>query len=418
MLTAMEFAVANKQPLIIVFNLVNSFLEAGSRQFRFMLKGLEEVYNTASEYNILFHLTEGEPTERIPLFIKEVSASILFTDFDPLKIKNKWLKEVMDKINIPLWQTDAHNIIPAFVVSEKQEFSAMHFRKKINLLLNEYTEEYPGIMKMEKTGLNRSPSPDFNRLISKYANPPYEVDWIIPGQHAAYRALKDFLLSGIYNYEKRNNPNSNAVSGLSPYLHFGHLSAQRIMLNLQKMELKSNSENSFIDELIVRKELSDNYCLYNKDYDNYNGLPRWGKETLEQHRHDEREFLYTSEQFEKGLTHDDLWNASQMEMVNRGKMHGYMRMYWCKKILEWTHSPAEAQKTAIYLNDKYELDGRDPNGYAGIAWSVGGLHDRPFAERPVYGRIRYMNYNGCRRKFDTEKYIAAQLEQNGLNKLK
>ena len=157
--------------------------------------------------------------------------------------------------------------------------------------------------------------------------------------------------------------------------------------------------------MVVRRELSDNYCFYNADYDNFEGFHTWAKQSLAEHFEDKREYLYSQTHFENAETHDPLWNAAQMEMAATGKMHGFMRMYWAKKILEWTSSPMEAQATAIYLNDKYSLDGRDPNGYTGIAWSIGGVHDRAWTERPVYGKIRYMNYNGCKRKFDVEKYI-------------
>ena len=155
--------------------------------------------------------------------------------------------------------------------------------------------------------------------------------------------------------------------------------------------------------MIIRRELSDNFCFYNPYYDQFEGFPAWAKKTLNEHRRDPREYLYNQEQFENGQTHDPLWNAAQMEMVRKGKMHGYLRMYWAKKILEWTPSPEEAQRIAIYLNDRYELDGRDPNGYTGIAWSIGGVHDRAWGERPVFGKIRYMSYNGAKSKFDVEK---------------
>ena len=130
-----------------------------------------------------------------------------------------------------------------------------------------------------------------------------------------------------------------------------------------------------------------------------------GKNNFADHRNDKRDFLYNLDAFENSDTHDDLWNAAQNQMKLNGKMHGYMRMYWAKKILEWTKSPEEAFQIAIELNDRYELDGRDPNGYTGVAWSIGGIHDRPWFERPVFGKIRYMNYNGCKRKFDVKKYI-------------
>jgi deoxyribodipyrimidine photo-lyase len=164
-------------------------------------------------------------------------------------------------------------------------------------------------------------------------------------------------------------------------------------------------KEAFLEELTVRRELADNFCNYNPSYDQCDAFPDWAKKTLDEHRKDRREFIYSREELENGLTHDQLWNAAQLELVKRGKMHGYMRMYWGKKILEWTRSPEEALKYAIYLNDRYELDGRDPNGYAGIAWSLGGVHDRAWNERPVFGKIRYMSYNGCKSKFNVNKYI-------------
>jgi deoxyribodipyrimidine photo-lyase len=194
-------------------------------------------------------------------------------------------------------------------------------------------------------------------------------------------------------------------SNLSPYLHFGQISAQRIALEVHKSDVPYRDREAFLEELIVRRELSDNYCLYNSDYDRVSGFPRWARESLQKHGKDRREYLYSTETFEQALTHDALWNAAQKEMVCRGKMHGYMRMYWAKKILEWSASPEMALETAIYLNDRYELDGRDPNGYAGIAWSIGGVHDRAWNERPVFGKVRYMSYNGCRGKFDINAYI-------------
>ena len=197
--------------------------------------------------------------------------------------------------------------------------------------------------------------------------------------------------------DKWKDKNKYIQSGLSALLHFGHISAQRVAM-------ESKNED-FLEQLIVRRELADNYCYYCKDYDNFNGFWDWAKKTLDEHRKDKREFVYTKIQFEEAKTHDQFWNACQMQMVKTGKMDGYMRMYWAKKILEWTDSPEVAQEIAIYLNDKYELDGRDSNGYTGIAWSIGGVHDRAWGERNVFGKIRYMNLNGCKRKFNVVEYI-------------
>ncbi len=207
-----------------------------------------------------------------------------------------------------------------------------------------------------------------------------------------------------YN-ERRNDPTLDGQSDLSPYLHFGQVSAQKLAWEVRRRALDTPSGDAFLEELIVRRELSDNFCLYNEKYDSFEGFPAWAQKSLNAHRGDKREFLYSPKQFENAATHDELWNACQREMVQRGKMHGYMRMYWAKKILEWSASPEEALATAIDLNDRYELDGRDPNGYAGVAWSIGGVHDRAWFERPVYGQIRYMNANGCKAKFDVASYL-------------
>jgi deoxyribodipyrimidine photo-lyase len=235
-----------------------------------------------------------------------------------------------------------------------------------------------------------------------------EVDWITPGENAAHTALKKFLHTRLKGYdENRNDPNLDGQSGLSPYLHFGQLSAQRVALEVSKYRSEYRKDvDAFLEELTIRRELSDNFCYYNLNYDSFEGFPAWAQKTLNEHRKDAREFIYTKKDFELARTHDELWNASQRQLVKTGKMHGYMRMYWAKKILEWTASPEEALKIAIYLNDKYELDGRDPNGYVGIAWSIGGVHDRAWFDRPIFGKIRFMNSKGCANKFKVKEYIS------------
>lgn len=229
---------------------------------------------------------------------------------------------------------------------------------------------------------------------------------VLPGAKAARKTLQEFLESCLSRYpEASRDPNLNALSGLSPYLHFGHISAQRIALETRKARAGEDFQDAFLEELIVRRELADNYCFYNDHYDSFEGFPDWAKKTLTVHRKDKREYIYSREEFERALTHDDLWNAAQREMMGEGKMHSYLRMYWAKKILEWTESLEKAQEIGIYLNDRYELDGRDPNGYTGIAWSLGGVHDRAWKERPIFGKIRFMSYKGCASKFDIQAYI-------------
>ncbi len=408
LLFAQEMAINQGRPLAVIFCLVPEFLNATIRQYSFMIKGLQEVEENLRRKNIPFFLLKGNICEQIPEFIKRHKIGILVSDFNPLRITKEWKESISKNIDIPFYEVDTHNIIPCWLASNKQEYGARTLRPKIHLLLPDFLKDYPQLKRhpyswegnIEKIYWEES----LNTLNIDRAVP--SVEWIRPGERAAFNALKKFINYKLNYYsEQRNNPNIDGQSDLSPYIHFGHISSQRIALEVLKSPAENNSKRTFLEELIVRKELSDNFCFYNKNYDNFDGFPEWAKKTLNEHRKDKRVYLYTLEQFENGLTHDALWNAAQMEMVKKGKMHGYLRMYWAKKILEWTEFPEKAMEYAIYLNDKYELDGRDTNGYTGIAWSIGGVHDRAWNERPVFGKIRYMSYSGCRAKFDVKKYI-------------
>jgi len=408
LLYAQQLALDKRESFAVVFNLVPDFLEATIRQYGFMLKGLQEVEKNLLQMNIPFFLREGKPTDTIPLFLSRVKPSVLVTDFDPLKIKRHWKKEILNKIDISFLEVDAHNIVPCRTASHNIEFAARTFRPRIHKHLPEFLEEFTPVKKMKKNLSFTSDKTDWDRVKKslKINQMVKELNWIKPGEKAAAKALSEFLENRLDFYaEKRNDPNENAQSNLSPYLHFGQISAQRIALILEQFYQSHPSTESFLEELIVRKELSDNYCFFNKNYDSFNGFHDWAKETLNKHRKDKREFVYSPDDFETADTHEDLWNAAQRELITTGKMHGYMRMYWAKKILEWSKSPEEALRISLYLNDKYELDGRDPNGYVGCAWSIGGVHDRAWTERPVYGKIRYMNRNGAARKFDVDAYI-------------
>jgi deoxyribodipyrimidine photo-lyase len=405
---AQKLAVEMKKPLAVVFNLIPDFLEATIRQYGFMLKGLKEVEAELARYNIPFFLLEEKPEVEIPKFINKYKSSVLVSDFDPLRIKRIWKREVAKKIEIPFYEVDAHNIVPCLIASSKLEFAAYTIRPKIHKLLLEFLNDYPRLKKMQKADTLTPDRINWDKVIEslKINREVKEVNWIKPGETAAANALKDFLQNKFERYaDDRNDPNKNALSNLSPYLHFGQISAQRVALTVQQFYQKNPSADAFLEELIVRRELSDNFCYFNPKYDSFDGFHNWAKETLNQHRKDKREFVYSLEEFEEAKTHEDLWNAAQKELIITGKMHGYMRMYWAKKILEWSKSPEEALRIAIYLNDKYELDGRDPNGYVGCAWSIAGVHDRAWAERPIYGKIRYMNRNGAARKFDINSYI-------------
>lgn len=411
LLVAQASALKLKQPLVVVFCLQDKFLGSGIRQFDFMLRGLEQVAIELKRYNIHFVLLRGKPDVEISKLIEKVKAGCIISDFSPLKISKKWHYQLLKDIRIPLWQVDSHNIVPVWETSNKQEYSARTIRPKINNRLGEFLTEYPKISKHPYSiGLPNGFSAEsliselsLNKSVSK-------LNWIIPGEREAMNVLEDFINSKLKYYsDLKNDPTKDTVSNLSPYLHFGQMSAQRIALEINASPLQEDGE-SFLEELIVRKELADNYCHYNSNYDNFAGFPVWAQKTLNEHRLDKREFIYELEQLERAETHDEVWNASQIEMVTMGKMHGYMRMYWAKKILEWTKSPEEAQEIAIYLNDKYELDGRDPNGYVGVAWSIGGLHDRPWFPRNVFGVVRYMSRNGIEKKFPIQEYVSKYLK--------
>ncbi len=408
LLYARELAAKAKAPLAVAFNLVPRFLGATMRQYAFMLKGLKEVEAALANKGAAFFLLTGEPGETLPRFVKNHRISAVVTDFDPLRIKRAWKDDVAGNLAVPLYEVDAHNIVPCRFVSDKQEFGAYTLRPKIRRLLPEFMTEFPRLRR-HAYGWPGSVEPvDWDRALRgvKADRSVAEVDGIKPGEKAGMTALRRFVRERLDRYSlESNDPNKEAQSGLSPYLHFGQLSAQRVALEVHAADAGEEAKAAFLEQLIVRRELSDNYCQYNPEYDSFDGMHRWAKETLDSHRDDPREYVYTADAFEEARTHDPLWNAAQTEMVKTGRMHGYMRMYWAKKILEWSASPEEAFAIAIYLNDRYELDGRDPNGYTGIAWSIGGLHDRPWRERPIFGKIRYMSYNGCRSKFDVDAYI-------------
>ncbi|GMI08731.1 hypothetical protein TrRE_jg6500, partial [Triparma retinervis] len=238
-------------------------------------------------------------------------------------------------------------------------------------------------------------------------------DTFKPGKSAGMSVFSTFCSDRLKNYaEDRNDPNLNVQSDMSPYIRFGQVGFQRLALDIRSLNKHGSGTAAFIEEGCVRRELADNYCLYNSNYDNLNGAAEWARLSLELHSGDEREHLYTRGQLEESSTHDDLWNAAQIQLVSSGKMQGFLRMYWAKKILEWSPSPAEALEWGLYLNDKYSMDGSCPNGYVGLAWSVMGVHDMGWKEREVFGKIRFMNYNGCLRKFKvgefTKKYPRAR----------
>ncbi len=409
LLWAQALALEQQAPLAVAFTLVPQFLGATFRQYDFMLQGLRETAQVLEQHRLPFFLLPGAPQEVLPAFLAEQGAGALVCDFDPLRLKRQWQAQVKEKITIPFWQVDAHNIIPCWLASPKQEFAAYTLRPKMHRQLPEFLTDLPPLQEHPVSWPTAPPVIDWGQALAGSGADPRvaPVTWCRSGPHAAWECLQTFLQQRLARYHlDRNDPTLRGLSDLSPYLHFGQIGAQRVAWEVRQAEAPAEAKQAFLEELIVRRELADNFCYYNPDYDRVSGFPDWARQTLDQHRQDRREYIYSLAEWEAARTHDDLWNAAQLEMVRRGKMHGYLRMYWAKKILEWSATPEEALATAIYLNDRYQLDGRDPNGYTGVAWSIGGVHDRPWGERPVFGKIRYMSRAGCQRKFKVDQYIA------------
>jgi deoxyribodipyrimidine photo-lyase len=407
LLWAQQEAIIRKKGLIVVFCLVADYPGATLSHYSFMLKGLFGVKEELNRLNITFIILEQSPEAILPLFLQQIDAHSLVCDFDPLKIKQRWKEQVLARLKIPFSEVDTHNVIPAWTVSNKKEYAAYTLRPKIKRLLDVYLTDIPAI--------EQHPFDCPVVSAERYAVRPAESifdqiagreNWLPAGETAAIQAAISFLHSKLQNYpHTRNDPSIDGQSGLSAYLHFGQLAPQRLAWMVRRSEVSQEAKDMFLEELIVRRELADNFCLYEPFYDLFAGFPEWARKTLEQHRGDKREYVYSLADLEESGTHEPLWNACQCDLVRTGKLHGYLRMYWAKKILEWTCDPETALDYAITLNDRYSLDGRDPNGYTGIAWSLGGVHDRAWRERAVFGKVRYMNEAGCRRKFDVDGYI-------------
>lgn len=407
-------------PLAVVWCLTNSFLGATIRQYGFLLRGMEETQRHLAAAGIPLVVLRGNPPEEVVGYARAVHAALMVTDFDVLRLKRAWLASAARGLAgvCPLHEVDGRNVVPCRVASPKREYAARTLRPKIHRLLPEFLTPIPPLplappvpWPLPVPGVDWASLRDnlaVDRTVAEVGPLPGIPD-ITPGEDAARVALDDFIHARLHRYHLRNDPNAGGVSGLSPYLHFGMLSAQRAALAAQTspdgVAAPDDCRASFLEELIVRRELADNFCLHAQDYDAVTCFPDWARATLDKHRSDPRPDLYGEAQLDAARTADPLWNAAQTEMVVTGRMHGYLRMYWAKQILLWSPTPEDAERTAVALNDRYFLDGRDSNGYTGIAWSMGGVHDRPWGERPVQGTIRSMTYNGARSKFDVGAYI-------------
>ncbi len=410
---AIEIANALRLPVVVFFGLHPHYPNANERHYQFLVEGLQETRERCQKRNVAFAL-RPYPNHDLIKFCDEVKPALVIGDENPMREPESWRRSATEKLRVPFWTIDADVIVPTKLF-EKEEYAARTIRPKIHRVWDEYLKPLA------------NPVAEVSWLDSKEQLPPQELIDVtatlaaLPlnrsaapvksfrgGTAAGLQTLQSFIDERLAHYDTaRNLPHLRGTSDMSPYLHFGHVGPHTIALAVRESNAPSSAKDAFIEEMIVRREIAINYVARNAQYDTLAGCHAWARKSLDEHRDDPREHLYSLKQFEQAETHDPLWNAAQLEMVKRGKMHGYLRMYWAKKILEWTPSPEDAFAIAVELNDRYELDGRDPNGYTGIAWAIGAKHDRPWAPaRKIFGMIRFMAASGCARKFDVNAYIS------------
>lgn len=396
------------KPLLVCFGLTDGFPEANLRHYSFMLEGLKEVKAELEKAGIGFIIVNGSPDETVLLLGEKASAIV--TDRGYLRVERGWRQRVAEKACCDFYQIESDLIAPIEQASIKEEYSAATIRRKLMPGIERFNDldEIQSILNKFKNNLLS----DLEGIILDVdvALSTLDIDKSVPpvnnksgGYSEAKKRLDEFIDNKLRYYDTlKNHPDKDFSSGLSAYLHFGQISPVEVYNAIK--DIDSPGKEIFIDEQIVRRELAFNFVYYNDRYDSYDCVPNWAAQSLDIHKSDLRTWVYTLEQLEMSETHDPYWNAAQTQLRLTGEMHGYMRMYWGKKIIEWSKDPEEAFITAIYLNNKFALDGRDPNSFAGIAWCF-GKHDRPWAERPIFGKIRYMNDKGLERKFDIGAYV-------------
>jgi deoxyribodipyrimidine photo-lyase len=400
-------------PLVVYFAGISNFPHANLRHYAFLNDGLPDIEEDLTKRNITFVMRRA-PHESHERLLKDVDAAFLIGDENPMREPERWRRELAERIAIPFWTVDTDVVVPSKLI-EKAQFGAYTIRPRLYRLLPEYLVPYENphakhTWKWPAGFQADSVHEDITRGWKHLDRTVGRVEAWKGGTHEALRRLRHFTQTLLKDYEvQRNKPEADGTSSMSPYLHFGHVGPQTIALAVDaaaKANPKLQSaRDSYFNELIAWRELAVNFVRYSPVYDSAECAEAWAKKTIAEHARDERERLYTLEQLEHAETYDELWNAAQLQMVKFGWMHNYMRMYWAKKILEWTPDAETAMQWSIYLNDKYFLDGRDPNGYAGVAWAIVGKFDRAWGSRPVFGKRRYMSGASTGRKFDSKRYI-------------
>ena len=411
---ALEYAVqqanALGQGMLVGFGLMDDYPEANLRHVTFMLEGLQETQTALAEQGIAMVVQLGSPADVALALGKE--ASLIVCDRGYLNHQKAWRTRVARAADCPVVQVESDVVVPVELVSHKAEYAARTIRPRIHRHLDDYLVSFvSGRVKKKFLGLDIDglDLKDIGTLLRKLSLDQRVAPvtrFFKGGTSQARTKFEDFLQNKFHRYvENRNQPQTDDISHMSPYLHFGQVSPLYLALSVQtNMDRLTEAREAYLEELIVRRELAMNFAHYTPGYDSFACLPQWARISLEQHRKDARESVYTRSQMEKAKTHDPYWNAAMKEMKITGFMHNYMRMYWGKKILEWSRTPEQAFRTTLAVNNKYFLDGRDPNSYAGVAW-IFGMHDRAWFERPIFGKVRYMAASGLERKCDIQGYV-------------
>lgn len=396
---AQHLAITHQLPLKVVFVVYPHFPYANVRNMHFLLSGLAHMQTQLHAYNIPLDCVMADPLT----FFTSIQPSLhtLVVDHHVLKPvlhSQTQVRQFCQHVNIAFHCVSVATVVPVEIASDKLEFAAKTFRPKIMRQFTTWLETAPSLQRHPYNTNLPLGAPIHIEAIIK-AHPHWRslpLSSLRPGEQAAYEQLEHFIANGLSRYEHRNDMTAGAQSYLSAYLHFGMISP-KIMIK-RVMETAYSGVALFIEEAMVRRELAENYCHYNKNYDSLAGAWPWAQATLLQHLNDKREYVYDFETFDAANTHDDLWNLCMRLIKDTGYCHSYLRMYWAKMVLYWTSDPQTAIDILIQLNDTYFLDGRDPNGYTGIMWSVAGVHDRPWFDRPVTGLIRAMGKAGTLKK--------------------
>jgi len=401
-------------PVVVYFSVIPNYPNANLRHYHFMAQGLRDVAVDAAERGVGFVLRR-HPDNSLEAFLDEVGAALLVGDENPCREQERWRQVLAKRLRLPFWTVDADVVVPSREFA-RDYFLLHHFRPHLERELPKYLVKQSHVMpqyewRPPKALASYPVDADITRGFTKLDRRVRPVDTFTGGTHAALQRLNTFVNHELAGYEEmRNKPEVQGTSRLSPYLHFGNISPMTVAAAVEKAvadgKASAGARKRYLDQLIGWRELSVLFVKYNTNYDNWECAEPWARKTLMEHAADPRPALYTLKQLERAETYDDLWNAAQREMVETGWMHNYMRMYWAKKILEWSPDPARAFEWAVTLNDKYELDGRDPNGYAGVAWAIVGKHDRPWFDKPVFGTVRPMSGASTAKKFDARAYMA------------